>query len=301
MLPVKGASFAANGVSEEDPMAQQWRKARSVGERCLRTGVAALVVVLGVSVAGDRTARAEDPPAASSDEAALDPQALALARRMAERIAAAERIHVRGEVAWDSVQPDGQTLEFGALRELWVQRPDRLRVDVSPREGGMRRLRFDGARIVAEDVDAQVYAATPRSGSLDEIVGFVSDELGVPVALSEFLSPQLPSLLEQGLRAAVIVGAETIDGARCDRVALRNDVTGMQLWIGQEDALPRRITITYEHEEGRPQFRAHFAKWELGASIPASTFAFEPAAGAEKIAFARRAAAQSPSTTGAAQ
>ena len=58
--------------------------------------------------------------------------------------------------------------------------------------------------------------------------------------------------------------------------------------IGQDDSLPRRITITYEHEEGRPQFRARLTDWDLSPRLKDSTFEFDPPKGAEKIAFARR-------------
>jgi hypothetical protein len=62
----------------------------------------------------------------------------------------------------------------------------------------------------------------------------------------------------------------------------------MQLWIGKDDSLPRRITITYEHETGRPQFRARLTGWDLSPQITDATFAFDPPKGAEKIAFAPR-------------
>ena len=207
---------------------------------------------------------------------------------MAERIVAAERLSLGGEVAWDVVQADGQTLEFGATREVVLQRPDHLRVDIDLREGGKRRLLYDGKQIVLEDLAQNVYATAPRTGPVDETVAFVSDRLGIPVALSEFLSPDLPKLLSERLDSASYVGESTIDGVRCDHVALRNEVAGMQLWIGQEDSLPRRITITYEQEEGRPQFRARLTGWDLSPKIKDSTFAFDPPKGAEKIAFAPR-------------
>ena len=60
----------------------------------------------------------------------------------------------------------------------------------------------------------------------------------------------------------------------------------MQLWVATQDSLPRRITITYEHEEGRPQFRARFAEWDLSPRVSDSTFVFDPPKGVEKIAFA---------------
>jgi hypothetical protein len=238
------------------------------------------------------------PPIGSADDAAQDPRAQVVPQRdpgagevvgrMARRIAASDRIRVRGEIAWDVLQSDGRMLEFGATREVLLRRPDRLRVDLHPRGGGERRLLYDGARVVLHDLDHQVYAAVERRGPVDAVVAYVSDRFGVPVALAEFLSPDLPALLGEEIQSAAYVAEEVIDGVRCDHVALRNEIGGLQLWIAQDDSLPRRITISYEHEEGRPQFRARFADWDLSPRAPDSAFAFEPPKGAEKIAFARR-------------
>jgi hypothetical protein len=210
---------------------------------------------------------------------------------MAERIVAADRIRLGGEIAWDVVQADGQTLEFGATRELVLQRPDHLRVDIDVREGGKRRLLYDGKQIVLEDLAQKVYATDPRTGPVDDMAAFVANRLGIPVALSEFLSPDLPKLLSERIASASYVGESTIDGVRCDHVALRNDIVGMQLWVGQDDSLPRRITITYEHEKGSPQFRARLSGWDLSPEITEATFAFDPPKDAERIAFAPRSTA----------
>jgi hypothetical protein len=250
----------------------------------------ALTAVGTVATSRAAEAKAKKAPAAAA-EPSVDPKATEIVQRMAERIVAAERIRLGGEVAWDVVQADGQTLEFGATRELVLQRPDRLRIDMNLREGGQRRLLYDGKQIALQDLEQNVYATNPRTGPVDDMVEFVSDRLGIPVALSEFLSPDLPKLLSEQLESASYVGESTIDGARCDHVALRNEVGGMQLWVDQEDSLPRRITITYEHEDGRPQFRARFSGWDLSPKVKDSTFAFDPPKGAEKIAFAPRQAA----------
>lgn len=253
--------------------------------------VTVLALVLG-AVGPAATGRSAEAAAKKAPAAAVassvDPHAAEIVQRMAERIVAADRIRIGGEVAWDVVQADGQTLEFGATREVVLQRPDHLRVDIDLREGGKRRLLYDGKQIVLEDLVQNVYATDPRTGPLDEMVAFVSDRLGIPVALSEFLSPDLPKLLGERLDSASYVGESTIDGVRCDHVALRNEIAGMQLWVGQGDSLPRRITITYENEEGRPQFRARFSAWDLSPKITDATFVFDPPKDAEKIAFAPR-------------
>jgi len=228
---------------------------------------------------------------AAEAAAKVDTHAAEIVQRMAERIAAAARFRISGEVAWDVVQSDGQTLEFGATRDLVMQRPNHLRVDIDLRVGGKRRLLYDGKQIVLEDLEQKVYAIEPYTGPVDDMVEFVSDRLGIPVALSDFLSPDLPKLLGKHLASATYVGESTVDGVRCDHVALRNKIGGMQLWVAKDDSLPRRIIITYEHETGRPQFRARLTGWDLSPQVTDATFAFDPPKDAEKIAFAPRPAA----------
>jgi hypothetical protein len=253
-------------------------------------------VVSGLLVPARPGVAAEPGKAAAPDAGAgrRDPEALAAVERMAARLAGAERFAMRGEIAWDVVQADGRTLEFGATREVVLRRPDRLRVDIALREGGRKRLLYDGSQLVLQDLDHNVYATVARSGPLDDMVEYAGARLGVPVALAEFLSPDLPRLLIEKIDDASFVGEATIDGARCDHVSLRNEVGGLQLWIGQEDSLPRRVVIAYEQEEGRPQFRARFADWDLSPKASDGVFAFEPPKGAERIAFAPTPVSRSP-------
>jgi hypothetical protein len=89
-----------------------------------------------------------------------------------------------------------------------------------------------------------------------------------------------------------VVGVETLDGVRCEHLALRNRDRGIQLWIEQgKTPLPRRIAITWEQAPGRPQFRARLTKWELAPELPDALFAFEPPEGMERIRFHVRPAA----------
>jgi len=247
-----------------------------------------VALAVGGPAAMTRAAEAGAKKSAAGTASRIDAHAQEIVQRMAERIAAADRIQVGGEIAWDVVQADGQTLEFGATRDLVLQRPDRLRVEIDRREGGKRRLLYDGKQVALEDLEQHVYATTPRTGPIDDMVEFVSDRLGIPVPLSDLISPDLPKRLGEHVVSASYVGAETVDGVRCDHVALRNERAGMQLWIAQDDSLPRRITITYEHETGRPQFRARFARWNLSPQVTDATFAFDPPKDAERIAFAPR-------------
>lgn len=240
----------------------------------------------GTCLACAAPARAAEPAAPAAAAGVREPQALAVVERMAARLAGAERFAMKGEIAWDTVQADGRTLEFGATREVLLRRPDRLRVDIAPREGGAKRLLYDGSQLVLEDPEHGVYATVERSGPLDDVAEYAGERLGVPVAMAEFLSPDLPKPLTEKVDDARWVGESTIDGELCDHVALRNEIAGLQLWVSRKDSLPRRVTITYEHEEGRPQFRAHFTGWDLAPKAPDAVFSFTPPKGAERIVFA---------------
>lgn len=253
------------------------------GGAALRSGLRAAVLGAGLLLAGVASPVAAEEPAAAAVE---EPEALAVVERMAARIAGAERFAMEGEIAWDTVQEDGRTLEFGATREVLVRRPDRLRVDLAPREGSAKRLLYDGSQLVLQDLGENVYATVSRAGSLDDVAAYAGERLGVPVALAEFLSPELPKLLTEKIDDARLVGPATIDGELCDHVSLRNEIGGLQLWVSREDSLPRRVTITYEQEPGQPQFRARFSGWDLAPKAADAAFAFEAPKGAERIVFA---------------
>ena len=222
----------------------------------------------------------------ASIQPALDPAALATLRRMADYLTSLPAMRLHSEVEYDAIQADGQRIEFGSTREISLRRPDRLRVDIADRRGLRRRLYYDGAKLVLFDEADGVYATTPHTGDIDATIAFVGAQLGMPVPLGELLSAQLAAKITDGLVFAGVVGAETIDGVRCDHLALRNQDRGIQIWVEQgAKALPRRVAITYEQEPGQPQFRASLTQWDVAPRIDNQMFSFTPPAGAERIAF----------------
>jgi hypothetical protein len=139
------------------------------------------------------------------------------------------------------------------------------------------------------DPEQKVCASMPRTGPVDELVDYVTEELGVPIPLADLLSPELPELLVDRALSGRYVGRETLDDVPVDHVAFRNEEVGVQFWIAREgDPLPRRIVITYENSVDAPQFRAQFDEWDLSPRTPDSLFRFEPPEGFERIAFVPR-------------
>ena len=233
-----------------------------------------LAIIVGLLMAGTRPSAAggEEKPAAARIEA------------MANLLAKAQRLGVAVDCTYDVRQDSGQKIEFGERRELTLRRPDRVRVDVTRRDGSRRGLRFDGTQLTAFDLDEKVYATVAKPGTVDAALAYYTQDLKMRLPLRELFAANLPQQLNDVLGSAHVVGTETVGGVATDHVAFRGDTADVQLWIARDgDPLPQRIVITYRLAEGQPQFEADFHGWTFNPDVPDSVFTFAPAPGAEKI------------------
>ena len=233
-----------------------------------------LAIIVGLLMAGIRpsVAGGEEKTAAARIEA------------MANLLAKAQRLGVAVDCTYDVVQDSGQKIEFGERRELTLRRPDRVRVDVTRRDGSRRGLLFDGTQLTTFDLDQKVYATVPKPGTVDAALAYYTQHLKMRLPLIELFAADVPQKLNDVLGSARLVGKETVGGVATDHVAFRGDTADVQLWIARDgDPLPQRIVITYRLAEGQPQFEADFHGWTFNPNVPDSAFTFAPAAGAEKI------------------
>jgi hypothetical protein len=225
----------------------------------------------------------------------IEPEAMDLLMRSAEFLAKAQQLRFVTEVTYDVRQESGQLLEFGARRATSVRRPDRLRVEVQNRDGNQTLFVFDGKKLTLLDRDENVYATAERAGSIDDMLDFTLRELETPVPLAEMLYSGFPDRLRQKVRAIYTVGEETLDGARCQHLAVRGDDVDAQFWIAVgTEPVPRRVVLTYKHEDGQPQFRAQLAEWDFAPAGKDASFEFQPPPGAEAVPFLLHAREAAP-------
>jgi hypothetical protein len=267
-----------------------------MGRRSLEIG--ALLVAAGLALAWARREEGTTPPAAPAAATApaepaapeLEERALAIVRRAARFLRAQPRFTVTLDTDYDAVQPEsGEKLEFGAARRIFIQRPDRIRVETRARDGGSRVTTFDGRLLTVLDVAHNAYAQVERTGDIDSTLDFVQDDLSIPLPLAELWRADPSRDLEADLRVAYLAGTDDLGGVRCDHVFLRNERADGQFWVEQGEA-PRfhRIVLTYRNDEGQPALRARFSDWNFAPDAGDEAFRFSPPAGAERILFAVR-------------
>jgi hypothetical protein len=226
-------------------------------------------------------------PEQGSTQSPSELQAMSILKKMSEFLAAAGRFSVTIRDGYDVVQESGQKIEFGEVRNLVVSRPDRLRIDVERSDGQKGLVIFDGKDITIYTADHNIYATTSRQGTLDQAIKYAVDDLKIRMPLALMLLSTLPSELDKLGVPADYVETTTITDVPCDHLAARTaGGVDFQVWVAQgSEPLPRRIVITYQDQQGQPQFWANLTSWNLAPDVSDALFAFTPPNGAERIQF----------------
>jgi hypothetical protein len=256
--------------------------------RTRRAAVRTLVAFALACLPGTAQGQAADEPPGAEAPTPLDPEALTIARRAGDFLREARRFRFSAESGYEAVQEDGSKLEFGSTRRYAVQRPDRVRVETEPREGGRRLTLFDGKTFIQADIGEDAYARADlkQARDIDFMIELVRERLDAPLPLAELLRNNPRQAIEDSLEAADVVGTERLRGVDCAHLALRNPDADVQLWIAQgAQPVVRRVVITYRKLEGQPSFWADLDDWSFAPAFDAATFTFTPPAGAERIRF----------------
>lgn len=194
------------------------------------------------------------------------------------------RVTIRS--SYDTIQADGQRIEFGEKRQILLKRPDRLRVESLASDGDLNLLLFDGQTITAYKEAEKVYARVAQPGSVDAAVVYLVRDLQVRLPLARLLLTSVTKELQRQVESVRFVEEDLLYEEPVDHLAVRFAEVDAQIWIMQGDhPLPRRIVITYKNDPGQPQFRADFTDWEIKPEISSEAFIFSPPEGVEEILF----------------
>jgi hypothetical protein len=278
------------------------------GARWLAWPMLLVFLMFGPAVGAEGQPPEEQPPNEQSaggeppaDDAPMDSEALDDLNHMAETLAQAQGFSVTIRAGFDVVQDTGQKITFGERRRVTLSRPDRLRIDPEESDGKRTLVIYDGKAITVFNPDDNVYGQIEKAGSVDDVVRYVIQDLGIRLPLALLLVSTLPAELDQRLQSISYVERNTLTAVPTDHLAGRGADVDFEVWISADDTpLPQRVAITYKNEEGAPQYRAEFSDWKLNPDVSPVELAFNPPDGAQRIPFLvrvrRHPADQSPAT-----
>jgi hypothetical protein len=248
-----------------------------------------LVLLLSASHA---TGQSESAPTDAPEAEAESPaeaariEALAMLEEASDYLATLKTYAFEAEFAYDAVQTTGQKLEFGGTREILVRRPDRVRSIARDREGSEATLYFDGKTIAVDLPDENAYVLVEKSGTLNEIIDYIVNDLGTPMPFDDLVYENFYARLAPLVTHGFVVGEETVGGVLCTHLAFTTEGADVEVWIDAgERPLIRRFVIGYDRAR-RPQFRAQIREWDLSPRARDSAFTYRPPKGAERLSVA---------------
>jgi hypothetical protein len=255
----------------------------------LATVTTALLLALGQGAAPAQPPQSAPPPP-SAAATAKDPAALALLKRMCDRLQSARTFTVRGRASLELPVTGGTLATFFNDFDTAVRRPDGL---AAHRRGDLPEFRFafDGKAMTVHVPGMGKWGTASAPPTLDAMLRAADEQGGLNMPFDELLVADPCAAITAGSTAAVRAPQAVIQGKKVEHLVLWGPELQLEYWIDPATALPVRSLVIYVDQPLRPHFLAEIAEWKLDPKLPASTFALPKPKGATQVDFREAASA----------
>jgi hypothetical protein len=211
-----------------------------------------------------------------------DPEAIRALEKMGDYLRTLKTFQIRSETSRDEVLDDGQNVEFTGTVDMIVERPNRLRAEVTG-DKQQRLYFYDGKALSIWARRLNYYTTVPAPPTIRELADTLTSKYDIELPLVDlFYWSDRASTAD--ITSALDLGPSQVDGVTCEHYAYRQEGADWQVWIQLGNfPLPRRLVIRTTSDDARPRF-ASVMNWNLAPSFNDAAFTFVPPRDAKKIA-----------------
>ncbi len=232
-----------------------------------------------------KSAKPAKKPAAPEFKMVLEPRAMELLKATSARLAAAKSMSFTAVVNYEFPSKLGPPIVYTIRYDVSAQRPDKLRI-VSPGDGPASEFYYDGKAMMAYAPAEDLVAVADAPPTIDEALKKAYDSAAIYFPFTDMIVADPYAALTDGAKLAFYIGPSgVVGGVKTDMVAWANDDVFLQIWIGVDDKLPRRIRAVYRADPLLLRHEMELSNWKLDGAMPAETFASQKAQSAKRIAF----------------
>jgi hypothetical protein len=232
-------------------------------------------------------ARSKAKSAAPAFQAGVEPYAVEILKAASDRLAAAKTMSFTAVVSYESPSRLGPPLVYSTKSEVTVQRPDKLRV-LTLGDGPPSEFYYDGKTMTAFAPQENLVAVADAPPTIDAALQVAFDTGAIYFPFTDVIVADPYKDIADGLKIAFYIGqSSVVGGTTTDMVAYVTGDVFVQIWIGAQDKLPRRIYAIYLNDRVRLRHVLELSDWQLDNAVTADTFTPAKAAGAARVAFAR--------------
>jgi hypothetical protein len=235
-----------------------------------------------VAVFGGVVPQASAKSSTSTTKTSVDPNVLAALDNMGAFLRAQKTFTVDAETATDEILGNGEKVKRDGAAHLKVDRPGRLRADISGDEKD-QQIYFDGKTFTIFQPETGYYADFAAPPTLAEMVEVAEKRYGIDLPLADLFYWGADKTKALALQSAINAGTSVVKGVTCDHFAFRQPGVDWQIWIQRGDKpLPSKLIVTTTSSSVRPEHEV-LLSWNLNPNINNQAFVFTPPAGAQKI------------------
>jgi hypothetical protein len=224
----------------------------------------------------------------------LEPRAIEILKASSACLAAARSMAFTAVVSYESPSRLGPPLIYSTKSQVLMQRPDKLRV-ITLADGPPSEFYYDGKTMTAFAIPENLMAIADAPSTIDAALEAAYDTGAIYFPFTDVVVADPYKDLSAGLKTAFYIGrSEVVGDVPTDMVAYVTGDVFVQIWIGTNDKLPRRIYAIYLNDPARLRHVLELSDWKLDVDIAASAFVATNTTGAARIAFARPDATDAP-------
>ena len=243
-----------------------------------RMAAALLAVgVLTLSVTVSTEVRAQTP--------VVDPAATQILKRMTDYLGGLKKFSVHTQNTIEDVLDSGQRVDLEVSASVVLSRPNKLRAE---RKGDLidQIFYYNGKTLTLYNPSNKVYATEPAPGTIEGMLDFARESLGLVIPASDLVYPNAFPLLMQDVTLAVVVDKTFIGGVKCDHLLFSRPGVDFQVWVADSGRpLPRKYVVT---DTGSPPMLSNttvMSDWNVDPAAADARFTFVPPKGTKAITF----------------
>ena len=222
---------------------------------------------------------------AAPADPALNPQALAMLKRMGDTLASAKAFTYQSSAIFEIPAKNGQFLTMFSNADVALKRPDMLRGRMTG-EAPHFNFYYDGSSVAAFAPGTDVYSKAKAPRTIDAMLPALEEETGIRFATAPLLFSNPYRVLSRKLTSALLVGPSMVHGTLCDHLAFRAPGINWEIWLESNSrALPRRLAVTFTDRPNFPRTIVEFSSWNLHPWLSSGDFVFRAPRGAKEIPF----------------
>jgi hypothetical protein len=176
-----------------------------------------------------------------------------------------------------------------------ISRPNKLRAE---RKGELvdQIFSYDGKTLTLYNPSDKVYAREPAPGTIEELLDFAREFLGLAVPVADLVYRYAFPLLMEDVSFATVVGKSFINGVKCDHLLFSRPGVDFQVWVADSGkSLPIKYVVTDTTTPALVSISTVMSDWNVAPPVAESRFTFVPPKGAKQITFMPLETASGPS------